>query len=104
MSRSPDADDARPSLSAESLQSPLQTAPMPQHKRGVTAMADIIAIGYPDERTAAMAADEARKLAADLIIEPDAIAVIVCDKDGKFKVTTNHHAVGGGATYGMFWG
>jgi uncharacterized membrane protein len=67
-------------------------------------MADIIAIGYPDERTAALAADEARKLAADLIIEPDAIAVIVCDKDGKFKVTTNHHAVGGGATYGMFWG
>src|SRR3954466_14349905 len=67
-------------------------------------MADIIAIGYPDERTAALAADEARQLAADLIIEPDAIAVIVCDKDGKFKVSTNHHAVGGGASYGMFWG
>lgn len=40
-------------------------------------MADLIAIGYPDEATAEAAADEARRLAADLIIEPDAIAVIV---------------------------
>ena len=31
-------------------------------------MADLIAIGYPDETTAAAAADEARRLAADLII------------------------------------
>ena len=35
-------------------------------------MADLIAIGYPDE-TIAAAADEARRL-ADLIIQPDAIA------------------------------
>jgi uncharacterized membrane protein len=40
-------------------------------------MADLIAIGYPDETTAEAAADEARQLAQDLIIEPDAIAVIV---------------------------
>ena len=39
-------------------------------------MADLIAIGYPDETTAVAAADEARGLAADLIIQPDAIAVI----------------------------
>ena len=39
-------------------------------------MADLIAIGYPDETTAFAAADEARRLAADLIIQPDAIAVI----------------------------
>src|SRR3954451_11554053 len=67
-------------------------------------MADIIAIGYDDETTAALAAAEARRLAKDLIIQPDAIAEIVCDKEGKFKVSTNHHAVGGGASYGMFWG
>ena len=30
--------------------------------------------------------------------------MIVRDKEGKFHVTTNHHAVGGGATWGMFWG
>ena len=67
-------------------------------------MADLIAIGYPDEATAEAAADEARRLARDLIIEPDAIAVIRRDREGKFHVTTNHHAVGGGATWGMFWG
>jgi uncharacterized membrane protein len=67
-------------------------------------MADLIAIGYPDEITADAAADEARRLAQDLIIEPDAIAVIVRDKDGSYHVHTNHHAVGAGATWGMFWG
>ena len=67
-------------------------------------MADLIAIGYPDEGTAEMAADEARRLAKDLIIEPDAIAVIVRDKEGKFHVHTSHNPVGAGATWGMFWG
>jgi uncharacterized membrane protein len=67
-------------------------------------MADLIAIGYPDEATADAAADEARRLAADLIIQPDAIAVIVRDEDGSYHVHTNHHLVGGGATWGMFWG
>jgi uncharacterized membrane protein len=67
-------------------------------------MADLIAIGYPDETTAAAAADEARRLADDLIIQPDAIATIVRDGEGKYHVNTSHHAVGGGATWGMFWG
>jgi uncharacterized membrane protein len=67
-------------------------------------MADLIAIGYPDETTAGRAADEARRLAHDLIIQPDAIAVIARDKDGSYHVHTNHHAVGGGAVWGMFWG
>jgi uncharacterized membrane protein len=67
-------------------------------------MADLIAIGYPDEATAEAAAEEARRLAHDLIIEPDAIAVIVRDADGKYHVHTSHHFVGSGATWGMFWG
>jgi uncharacterized membrane protein len=67
-------------------------------------MATLIAIGYPDETTATAASQEANRLAKDLIIQPDAIAVISRDREGKFHVTTNHHAVGGGATWGMFWG
>jgi uncharacterized membrane protein len=67
-------------------------------------LSDLIAIGYDDETTAAAAADEAHKLANDLIIQPDAIAVIVRDGEGKYHVTTSHHEVGGGATWGMFWG
>jgi uncharacterized membrane protein len=67
-------------------------------------MAELIAIGYPDMTTADAAADEARRLAQDLIIQPDAIAVIVRDNDGSYHVHTTHHAVGGGAVWGMFWG
>jgi uncharacterized membrane protein len=67
-------------------------------------MATLVAIGYPDETTAHAAQHEAERLAADLVIEPDAIAVIVRDPEGRFKVSTNHHAVGGGAMWGMLWG
>jgi uncharacterized membrane protein len=67
-------------------------------------MSELIAIGYPDEETAARAAEEAERLSGELLLQSDAIAVIVRDKKGKFHVTTNHHIVGGGASYGMFWG
>ena len=67
-------------------------------------MADLIAIGYPDQATAEAAAEEARRLAQDLIIQPDAIASIVRDSEGKYHVQTSHHPVGTGATWGMFWG
>ena len=67
-------------------------------------MAELIAIGYPDTVTAHAAADEAERLAEDLMLQPDAIAVIVRKPDGRYKVTTNHHVVGQGTTWGMFWG
>jgi uncharacterized membrane protein len=67
-------------------------------------MAELIAIGYPDQTTAEAAADEARRLAKDLIIESDAIAVIRRDEEGKYHVHTSHNPVGAGATWGMFWG
>ncbi|HEU4423947.1 MAG TPA: DUF1269 domain-containing protein [Pilimelia sp.] len=67
-------------------------------------MSTLVAIGYPDETTATAASLEAHRLAKDLIIEPDAIAVIIRDREGKFHVTTSHHAVGAGTTWGMFWG
>src|SRR5205823_6359067 len=73
----------------------------PEKERSV---AELIAIGYPYETTAIQAEEEAQRLAKDLIIQPDAIAAIVRTKDGKFKVTTNHHVVGAGASYGMLWG
>ena len=67
-------------------------------------MAELIAIGYTDTVTAHAAADEAERLAEDLVLQPDAIAVIVRKPDGRYKVTTNHHVVGQGTTWGMFWG
>ena len=52
-------------------------------------MSDLIAIGYPDEATAEAAADEARRLAQDLIIEPDAIAVIVSEETGSISLAVS---------------
>jgi uncharacterized membrane protein len=67
-------------------------------------MTTLVAIGYDDETTATAAALEAHRLAKDLIIQPDAIASIIRDREGKFHVTTSHHAVAGGTSWGMFWG
>jgi uncharacterized membrane protein len=67
-------------------------------------MPDLIAIGYDDTTTAIEAMDEVERLAADLLIQPDAVAAIVRNQEGKFRTVTNQHHVGGGATWGMFWG
>ena len=67
-------------------------------------MATLIAIGYDEEGTAAEAAEEVKRLSQDLVIEPDAVAVITRDSKGEYHVTTSHHAVGVGASWGMFWG
>jgi uncharacterized membrane protein len=68
-------------------------------------MADLIAIGYPDMTTAVRAEEEVQRLAKDLVIQPDAVAAIIRDEEGKIKTITNMHAgAGAGATWGMFWG
>lgn len=67
-------------------------------------MSTLVAIGYPDETTAESAKAEAERLSQELIIQPDAIAAIRRDADGKFHVHTNHHPVAGGTSWGMFWG
>ena len=67
-------------------------------------MPDLIAIGYDDTTTALSAMDEVGHLAQDLIIQPDAVAAIIRNQDGKFRTVTNQHEVGAGATWGMFWG
>jgi uncharacterized membrane protein len=67
-------------------------------------MADLIAIGYDNEETASRAAQEVYRLAQDLLIEPEAVAVISRDKEGKYHVQTNHHPVAEGLTWGMLWG
>jgi uncharacterized membrane protein len=67
-------------------------------------MTTLIAIGYPDEKTASLAAEEAARLSSELIIQPDAIATVRRDLKGRFHTSTSHHPVAGGTTWGMFWG
>src|SRR6185503_7199292 len=77
---------------------------MEPHRIEGACMADLIAIGYDDTTTALQAEEEVQRLAKDLVIQPDAVAAIIRDEDGKIKTITNMHAVGAGATWGMFWG
>jgi len=67
-------------------------------------MADLIVIGYDDEKTAEEAAREVERLTKDLIIEPEAVAVIRRDAKGRYHVTTTYHEVATGAVWGMFLG
>jgi len=67
-------------------------------------LADLIVIGYDDEETASHAAEEVMRLAHDLVIEPEAVAVISRDRNGRYHVSTTHHPVAEGATWGMLWG
>lgn len=67
-------------------------------------MAELIAIGYDDMETAHKAAEEVYRLAQDLVIEPEAVAVIVRDEKGRYHVSTNHHPVAEGVTWGVLWG
>jgi uncharacterized membrane protein len=64
----------------------------------------LLAVGYPDETTAAAAGDEVRRSARDLRLEPEAIAVVSRNEEGGYQVDTNHRAVPGGATSAVFWG
>jgi uncharacterized membrane protein len=66
-------------------------------------MVDLVAIAYADARTAMEAEREAQRLADVLAIRPDAVAAVVREVDGTVRVTTSHHRVEAGDTYGMLW-
>ena len=63
-------------------------------------MADLVAIGYPDEATAVRAMDEVNRLA----VRPAAAVVVVRTPDGSFRFPTNPFAVASGAVWGLVWG
>jgi uncharacterized membrane protein len=66
-------------------------------------MPDLIAIAYAEETTADQAAEELGRGADDLPIDPDAIGVIVCERDGSCRLITSRHP-GATAAWSKFWG
>jgi uncharacterized membrane protein len=66
-------------------------------------MLDLIAIAYAEETLAGQAAEELERRADDLPIDPDAIGVIVCERDGSCQLTSSHHP-GATAAWSKFWG
>jgi uncharacterized membrane protein len=64
----------------------------------------LIAVGYPDQTAAGVAAADAPRLLGDLVSRADQIAVLRRDREGKFHVCTNQGVMTAGvATYAMFW-
>ena len=66
-------------------------------------MPDLIAIKYAEEITAGQAAEELERRAEDLLIDPDAIGVIVCARDGNCQLMTSRHP-GAKTGWSKFWG
>jgi len=62
----------------------------------------LVAVAFPYESTASAAAEDVRRLALDVPVEPDAVAVVSRDRAGALQMTTRH-GLGGGTRWGVFW-
>src|SRR5436305_10725121 len=69
-------------------------------------MATVVAIGYPDHGTAEQAFHTVEELESELVRQPELVAAISRDLEGKYHVHTSHGgaSAGGGAWWGGFWG
>jgi uncharacterized membrane protein len=67
-------------------------------------MAELVAIGYPDEVTAGLALEELERLGRDLVIRPDQMAVIVRDESGNTRAFANANISVDTPAWAMFWG
>lgn len=67
-------------------------------------MAELVVIGYPDERTAERALATLGTLQQDLVIDLAGAAVVVADAEGKLTMASPTHATGAGAASGALWG
>lgn len=66
-------------------------------------MPTLAVVAYPDETSAATAGEQVQRLVRHLRIEPDAIAVVRRDREGRFHLTTNHHPVAGEVSWATVW-
>ena len=65
-------------------------------------MTTLVAVAFPYESTASAAAEDVRRLALDVPVDPDALAVVSRDRVGAVQMTTRH-GLGGGTRWGVFW-
>ena len=66
-------------------------------------MPELIAIAYTEETIAAQAAAELERCAAEIPLDPDAIGVIVAEKNGNHQLLTSRHP-GATTAWSRFWG
>jgi uncharacterized membrane protein len=66
-------------------------------------MPELIAIAYTEETVAAQAAAELDRCAAEIPLDPDAVGVIVAERNGNHQLLTSRHP-GATAAWSKFWG
>jgi len=66
-------------------------------------MPELIAIAYTEETVAAQAAAELQRCTAEIPLDPDAVSVIVAEKNGNHQLLTSRHP-GATAAWSRFWG
>jgi uncharacterized membrane protein len=69
----------------------------------VATMLELIAIAFAEETIAAQAAQEVDRTVEELEIDPDAIAVIICERSGSCQLMARRRPASTGA-WGTFWG
>lgn len=66
-------------------------------------MPELVAIAYRDETVADQAIQELHRGCDELLMEPDASSVLICERDGSCRLTTSRRA-GASAHWSKFWG
>jgi uncharacterized membrane protein len=74
-----------------------------REKGAAPLMPTLVVLTYRDETSAATAGEQVQRLVRHLRIEPEAVAVVRRDRDGRFHLTTNHEPAGGEVGWGMAW-
>jgi len=70
--------------------------------RSPVTVTTLVAVAFPYESTASAAAEDVRRLALDVRVDPDAVAVVSRDRAGAYQLTTSH-GLSGGTQWGVFW-
>jgi len=70
--------------------------------RSAVTVTTLVAVAFPYESTASAAAEDVRRLALDVPVDPEAVAVVSRDRAGALQMTTSH-GPGGGTRWGVFW-
>lgn len=55
-------------------------------------MPELVAIAYEDETVANRAAEELDRCGGELLVDPDASSILVCERDGSCRLTTSRRA------------
>lgn len=74
-----------------------------REKGAAPLMPSLVVLTYRDETAAATAGEQVQRLVRHLRIEPEAVAVVRRDRDGRFHLTTNHQPAAGGVSSGLVW-